>query len=307
MTDKKLYGWDAELLRTAVPEGTKDLSGYQVFRDGSPEREPSLADIRISSKDNAGAAGSRKISIVVPTLNQGATIEDTLLSVIGQDCGNYEIIVMDGGSTDGTLAVLDRYRPWITKIVSEPDRGQSHAINKGFELATGDIYAWINSDDFYLPGAFAKIAGCFDSDPAVRFVVGAGDVVSMDQKFLKHIPAHPLDAQALSNWSNDTWVMQQSCFWSAGLWKKAGGVDENLHLLFDYDLWFKFSKLCPTTVLQDKLAAMRFYPEIKTVRLREKNAAELACIRKRYGAPGAKDSLVQRILRKLRSDGATDL
>jgi len=270
--NKKLYGWDADLTLAPAPR---------------------------SNTDTTGATGQDRISIVIPTLNQGETIEDTLLSIICQDYKNYEIIVMDGGSTDNTGEILDRYRGWITKIVSEPDKGQSHAINKGFKLATGDIYAWINSDDFYLPGAFTKIAGCFRSDPAVRFVVGAGDVVSKEQKFLKHIPAHQLDTQALLNWSNDSWVMQQSCFWAASLWKDAGGVDESLSLLFDLDLWFKFSKLCSTTVIQDKLAVMRFYPEIKTVRQRHKTSAELAYVRNKNKSFDTKNSLTRLILRKL--------
>ena len=270
--NKKLYGWDADLTLAPAPR---------------------------SNTDTTGATGQDRISIVIPTLNQGETIEDTLLSIIWQDYKNYELIVMDGGSTDNTHEILNRYRGWITKIVSEPDKGQSHAINKGFKLATGDIYAWINSDDFYLPGAFTKIAGCFRSDQAVRFVVGAGDVVSKEQKFLKHIPAHQLDAQALLNWSNDSWVMQQSCFWTASLWKDAGGVDESLSLLFDYDLWFKFSKLCPTTVIQDKLAVMRFYPEIKTVLQRGKTSTELAYVRNKNKSFDTKNSLTRWILRKL--------
>lgn len=268
---KKLYGWDADLTLAPIPR------------------------LNIDTTD-AGRQG--RISIVIPTLNQGETIEDTLLSIICQDYKNYEIIVIDGGSTDNTGEILDRYRGWITKAVSEPDKGQANAINKGFKFATGDIYAWINSDDFYLPGAFTKVAGYFQSDPTVRFVVGAGDIVSKDQKFLKYIPAHRLDARALLNWSNDSWVMQQSCFWIASLWKDAGGVDESLSLLFDLDLWFKFSKLCPTFVVQDKLAVMRFYPEIKTVRQRHKTSAELAYVRNKNKALDTNSSLARRILKK---------
>ena len=270
--NKKLYGWNADFTLAPAPR---------------------------SNTDTIDARELGRISIVIPTLNQGETIEDTLLSIICQDYKHYEIIVMDGGSTDNTGEILDRYRGWITKIVSEPDKGQANAINKGFKLATGDIYAWINSDDFYLPGAFAKVVACFQSDPAVRFVVGAGDVVSKEQKFLKYIPAHRLDARALLSWSNDSWVMQQSCFWTASLWKDAGGVDESLSLLFDYDLWFKFSKLCPTFVVQDKLAIMRFYPEIKTVLQRGKTSTELAYVRNKNKVSDTKNSFARRILKKL--------
>ena len=116
-----------------------------------------------------------KFSIVIPTLNQGDTIEDTICSIIYQNYPRYEIIVMDGGSTDQTLEVIDRYRDYLSHVTSAPDNGQSHAINRGFEHATGDIYAWINSDDYYLPGAFSKVVDTF-SQLNTQFLVGAGEI-----------------------------------------------------------------------------------------------------------------------------------
>ena len=234
------------------------------------------------SKAHGDANSNLKISIVIPTLNQGNTIEDTIFSIINQDYPNYEIIIMDGGSIDTTLDVINRYRPYLAHVTSAPDNGQSQAINRGFQRATGDIFAWLNSDDFYLPGALSKVAEAF-SDPRVEFLVGAGEVVSMEQNFLRFIPERILNREALIDWKNDRWIMQQSCFWRSSLWRKVGGVDESLGLLMDYDLWFKFSSSCQPTALDQKLGIMRYYPDAKTVKFRSKTNQELAYVYAKYG------------------------
>jgi hypothetical protein len=236
-------------------------------------------------------------SIVIPTLNQGPFIEDTLLSILWQGYDNVEIIVVDGGSTDETPSVLERYRPWIRVLISEPDRGQSDAINKGFRRASGSIFAWLNSDDFYLPGAFSTVLRCFDAHPDGRWVIGSGDIVSADQRFLRHVPGREGSAQTLMAIENDCFLLQQSCFWSASLWQEAGGaVDEGLSLLMDYDLWWRFSRCCPGIVTQEKLGAMRYYATVKTRRQGDRFPAELATIYARHGATEQLDRLVQRLL-----------
>ncbi|KAF0655081.1 glycosyl transferase family protein [Cyanobium sp. Copco_Reservoir_LC18] len=241
--------------------------------------------------------GRPLFSIVIPTLNQGAFIEDTLLSILWQGYDNVEIIVVDGGSTDDTPAVLERYRPWISVLISEPDRGQSDAINKGFRRASGSILAWLNSDDLYLPGAFRAVLEAFAAHPDGRWVIGSGDIISADQRFLRHVPAREGSEQTLLAIENDCFLLQQSCFWSASLWREAGGqVDESLSLLMDYDLWWRFSRRCTGIVTQEKLGAMRYYATVKTRRQGERFPAELATIYARYGASASLDQLVQRLL-----------
>jgi glycosyltransferase involved in cell wall biosynthesis len=222
--------------------------------------------------------------VVIPTLNQAETIEDTLQSIFDQDYGNVEIIVADGGSSDGTLALLERYRPRLARVIEGPDRGQSDAINKGFAAASGDIFCWLNSDDYFLPGALRRVADRFASDPGVRFVVGCGDVISKDHRFLRYIPALPMTEATLLNWKNDQWVLQQCCFWSRSLWQEVGGVDESLHLLMDYDLWFRLSRTTEASLIDEKLAVMRYYPEVKTVRQRSRSSEELAYVYAKNGA-----------------------
>jgi glycosyltransferase involved in cell wall biosynthesis len=211
----------------------------------------------------------RKFSVVIPTLNQADTIEHTLLSIIHQDYKNFEIIVIDGGSTDNTTDIINKYRPWITYYISGVDSGQSNAINRGFALATGDIYAWINSDDYYLPFAFRRIAEQFSNHKEIDIIVGSGDVISKDFKFLKHITPMQMERQNLLRWLEGKWIMQQACFWTDKVWKECGGVDESLQLLMDFDLWFRFSKLGRSRLINEPLAAMRYYPDIKTVTLKD--------------------------------------
>ena len=219
-----------------------------------------------------------KFSIIIPTLNQGDTIEDTLISIIGQNYPKIEIIVIDGGSTDRTLEILSRYEQHINKLVSEPDNGQSDAINRGFSFAQGDVLAWLNSDDYYLPQTFHRVNSFFNSDKTVEFVVGSGDVISKDHSFLRHIPSLEINSYTLDHWRNDRWILQQSCFWSRSLWQRAGGVDPSLKLLMDVDLWFRFSRYTKSYLIPERLAVMRYYREVKTVRHRRVFSEEMAYV-----------------------------
>lgn len=262
---RHLYGWNHHAALPAV----------DPLRSRSASAPPSAPPL---------PAQDIKFSIVIPTLNQADTIEDTLISIVGQNYQNMEIIVIDGGSSDQTLDILSRYSHWITRLISESDNGQADAINRGFEFAQGDIYAWINSDDYYLPGTFHKVNALFSSNHDARFVVGAGDVISKQHSFLRHIPSMQINSYTIENWMNDRWIMQQSCFWCSSLWEEVGGVDTSLTLLMDVDLWFRFSKVTTTYMIPDTLAVMRYYKAAKTVRLRSTSYQEMAYVYARYGA-----------------------
>lgn len=218
------------------------------------------------------------ISIVIPTLNHGDTIEETILSIIHQLDTNYEIIVMDGGSKDNTLEIVDQYKEYIDHFESRSDNGQSEAINRGFTHAKGDIYAWINSDDYYLPNAFRRARKAFMENKEVDIVVGSGDVVTKDCKFLKTIKSFTMERETLLGWHNDQWIMQQCCFWRKEIWNKCKGVDESLHLLMDYDLWLRFADAGSSIAIEDRIAIMRYYKETKTIALRSKKIEEEAYV-----------------------------
>jgi glycosyltransferase involved in cell wall biosynthesis len=253
---------------------------------------PDHADPTRSSRLAESAPVPPRFSVVIPTLNQADTIEDTLLSLIHQNYPNLEIIVADGGSSDATATVLNRYREQLNAVLPGPDKGQSDAINKGFAQASGDIFFWLNSDDYLLPDALWRVAASFQADADLEFVVGAGDVISLDHRFLRHIPPLAMDEATMLNWKNDQWVMQQCCFWTKGLWQRVGGVDEQLHLLMDYDLWFRFSRRTRAAMINEKLAVMRYYPDAKTVKQRRKASEELAYV---YAKNGAFTSLREQV------------
>lgn len=194
------------------------------------------------ASDRAADQGLPRISIVIPSLNQGRYLEEALRSVLLQGYPDLEVIVMDGGSTDQTVAVLRKYDPWI-RWVSGPDRGQSNAINEGFRRATGEIFAWIGCDDRLLPGVLTRVGAHFTGRPDTAWFAGAGRLIFATGRTgeMASRIAGPDDLPRYWLWANGCYVVQPSCFWRRRLWDAAGGVREELHLAMDYDLWLRFA------------------------------------------------------------------
>ncbi|MEO8593428.1 MAG: glycosyltransferase [Candidatus Solibacter sp.] len=190
-----------------------------------------------------------KISIVTPTFNQGAYIEGTILSVLHQGYPNVEHIVMDGGSSDGTLAVLERYRDRLALVRSEPDNGQSHAINKGMAIATGEILTWLNSDDMLAPGALAAIALAFDTHEC-DMVAGICRLYRNGALEAQHITSctdGPLPLEELLDldhaWNAGQFFYQPEVMFTRDLWQRAGGyVHDWRHYTMDYEMWLRFAE-----------------------------------------------------------------
>ncbi|WP_263821281.1 glycosyltransferase family 2 protein [Salinibacter sp.] len=184
-----------------------------------------------------------KISIVTPSYNQGQFIEETIRSVLLQRYPNLEYIVMDGGSTDGTVEILEKYDPWIAHWVSEPDDGQSDAINKGFERATGDTYAWLNSDDYYAPGGLSAVAKRYgEAEKKVGALVGTGHKVNCDGDIVYTPEGSDLTHEAFLNWLNGGSFMQPACFFRRQAWEECGPLREDLRYPMDVDLWLKMAR-----------------------------------------------------------------
>jgi glycosyltransferase involved in cell wall biosynthesis len=206
-----------------------------------------------------------KITIITPSYNQGNYIEETILSVINQDYPNIEYIVIDGGSTDNTTEVIGKYADRITYWVSEPDQGQPDAINKGLKKATGDIIAFINSDDYYEPGIFKFIAEEYNKGHqwiigAVRnFRVETGESHIVKQKANNKL----IDWLMRSNENH-----QPGNFWSRNMFVKAGLMDETLQYSFDWDYWLKFivNGFTPSVFNEKTVAHFRLHNESKTVK-----------------------------------------
>jgi glycosyltransferase involved in cell wall biosynthesis len=212
-----------------------------------------------------------KISIITPTLNQAKFIEDTILSVKNQDHQDFEHIVIDGGSTDGTIEILKKY-PHLNWI-SEKDNGQSQALNKGFRMATGDILAWLNSDDYYEKNIFSAIVSFFQSNPRCFFLYG--DITYVDEK------SKPLGVICGSNitysklLSNPDLVRQPSSFWRKEIWQTIGYLNEDLHVVMDYEYFLRIGKKYDLRYLKKNLSYFRYYPENKTNSLAKRQISEL--------------------------------
>ncbi len=236
-------------------------------------RSPTEADrerLRSLSALPAPAPGTVKsvprISVITPSFQKGQFIEETIKSVLNQGYPNFEHIVVDGGSTDQTLEILKRY-PHL-RWVSERDRGQAHAINKGLLLSTGDIVAYLNADDIYRPEAFSRVARFFEETPAAWIVVGDCDYIDGQSQTIGHLSAkYEKHQDLIAYWGWDKWycIPQQSVFWRRDLLADAGLFDVSLHMVMDYDMWLRISGLTRLYVLSETLAAFRLVPHTKTV------------------------------------------
>lgn len=206
-----------------------------------------------------------KISIVTPTLNQGRFLEQCILSVLAQGYDNLELIVIDGGSCDKTLEIIHQYARHITHWVSEPDAGQSDAINKGFRLARGDLVAWLNADDFYLENCLKTVASAYRQHPDASFIFGDG--VRVDEQgthestFWEGLQPS-FDRTALIYGLN--YILQPASFINHRCLKEINYLNTDLHYGMDTDLWIRLSGVAEPFAIPAVLAASREYSETKT-------------------------------------------
>ncbi len=224
-----------------------------------------------------------RISIVTPSFNQAQYLEETIRSVLLQGYPNLEYIIIDGGSSDGSVEVIKKYENWLTYWESQEDAGQSQAINKGFAKSTGEIMAWINSDDTYAPGAFFNVAETFLSHDTL-WVAGLthkidakGQIIIRGKKF----------EESLENWFIGAPYLQPGIFWLRDLWQKTGELDESLHYSFDYDLLMRFIQHQTfANWLDQHIANFRIHPESKTGKDQLKFIPERRAVYQRYPYPG---------------------
>ena len=218
------------------------------------------------------------VSIVTPSLNQGRYLGEAIRSVLEQDYPRIEHIVVDGGSTDGTLDVLRRF-PQL-RWVSEPDRGQADAINKGFAMAQGEIFGWLNADDYYLPGAVSAAVDALLSEGA-GLVHGGWRQVDEKGTTIRDVPAVTFDYGRQLERANR--VAQPGSFFTREAFEAVGGVDETLTYAMDYELWLRLGRDYPVSHVDQVLAAYRFHPTSKTVAESEGFLAETVRASRRHG------------------------
>ncbi len=226
-----------------------------------------------------------RISIVTPSYNQAEFLEETLRSVLLQAYPALEFIVIDGNSSDGSQELIEKYAPWLDYWVSEPDRGQSHAINKGFQRATGELLAWLNSDDIYLPNALATIAQAAAKYPQADLIYGDCDAIDRNGAFLfKCEQVKEYDQRWLLEQGNI--IAQPSAFFRRQAFLTVGGVDEELHYVMDWDLWLRLGSRGQAVYIPEELACMRIYPEAKSSAGDRLLFAELRRMLSKHGGEG---------------------
>jgi hypothetical protein len=205
-----------------------------------------------------------RISIVTPSYNQGRFIEETIRSVLLQGYPDLEYIITDGGSRDQSVEIIKKYGPWLTYWVSEQDRGQSHAINKGFDRSTGPLLGWLNSDDILLPNALATVAVNLPRLDEPVLIAGRAEIrdVSLTRTILvvDRIPRTFSDVFS----QFDTFFPQPSVFFTREALKLAGVLKEDLHYSMDLELWLRMARHVPITLIEQHLSWMRRHDDAKT-------------------------------------------
>jgi glycosyltransferase involved in cell wall biosynthesis len=219
------------------------------------------------------------VSIVTPSLNQGQFIEEAIRSVLEQAYPRIEHIVVDGGSTDGTLDVLRRF-PHL-RWSSEPDAGQAAAVNKGFRSAGGEIFGWINADDYYLPGAVAAAVTAI-LESGCGLVHGGWRQVDESGRTIRDVAPIAFDYRRQLEVSNA--VAQPGAFFTRAAFEAVGGVDESLRYAMDYELWLKLGARFEVRHIDKILAAYRFHPTSKSVAESHGFVAETWRSGRRHGA-----------------------
>ncbi|MFA6246603.1 MAG: glycosyltransferase family 2 protein [Mucilaginibacter sp.] len=197
-----------------------------------------------------------RLTIVTPSYNQGDFLEQTIRSVLLQNYPNLEYILMDGGSTDHSSGIIEKYAPHLSYYQSEKDTGQSNAINRGFSLSSGDYHAWINSDDFYLKGVFNKVIRRF-TNSGVDFIYGYGngyDVASGDTTTVRVMPF-------IDYFIKIPTLVQPSTFWSSGIHEP---VWEDLHCALDFELWLRLVKGHRRALIKEPLSVANIHDQAKT-------------------------------------------
>jgi glycosyltransferase involved in cell wall biosynthesis len=242
---------------TELPPPPTGKTGWPWTEETPPPHDPSAA-----SCGNVYAFDWPQITLVTPSYNQGEYLEETIRSVLLQGYANLEYIIVDGGSTDASVQIIRKYEKYLAWWVSEKDSGPSQALNKGFARATGDIHGYLNSDDFYEPGALHACVRAFKSGR--RWIVGQ---VRYFQEGVGYWPVPQLPGKNVADWFICCPISQPGCFWAAELHREIGQFREDLQYLFDYEFWLRFrlNKKITPVVIDQPIAIYRLHPQSKTV------------------------------------------
>lgn len=244
-----------------------------------------------------------RITVVTPSFNQARYLERTLDSVLSQGWPGLEYIVVDGGSTDGSVDIIKRHEKHLAWWVSESDRGQSHALNKGFARAGGELLTWLNSDDWYLPGALQHFAEAAAAHPEADVLVGHGEMVDAAGT-PRIVPERdtPIDMQSLLNWVRGGWFLQPASCFRRRMWEACAPLDERAHLTLDLDLWLRAAAAGQRFVrIPQTLARAQIHDEAKTFAFAWPMRLESARLLERHGAEGEFERAMAELVSELRA------
>lgn len=219
----------------------------------------------------SNGSSSPLVSIITPSYNQAEFLEQTICSVLAQDYPAIEYLVVDGGSTDESVAIIKQYASRLHWWVSEPDNGQADAINKGLKKANGEIVAWLNSDDLYLPGVVAAAVDVLEARPDLGFVYGDAITIDKNGRPIKHL--------AFPDWSLVDLmafriICQPAVFMRRAILRQAGYLNESFHFMLDHQLWLRIASRTPIQHIPLMLAAARHHPMAKNVSQAEQFSRE---------------------------------
>ena len=239
-----------------------------------------------------------KVSIITPSFNQARYLEATIQSVLSQDHPRIEYIVADGGSTDGSLDIIKKYSNRLAWWVSEKDRGQTDAINKGFARATGDILAWINSDDTYEAGAVTAALDYLQAHPEVGMVYADCNYINEEGRVIGKFPAAQTDLPRLR--TGYVHIPQQTMFFRADLWKRLGPLDPSFYFAMDYDLWTRIAQHAELKYLPGQTwANFRIHTSGKTIAADDRCWPEMLRVHYRDGGKFLSPIVAKYYIRKL--------
>jgi glycosyltransferase involved in cell wall biosynthesis len=238
---------------SGLPPPPPGKTGWPWTKD-SPQLSDTMADGRPWPE----------VSIITPSYNQAPFLEETIRSVLLQGYPNLEYIVIDGGSTDQSVDIIRKYQKWLGNWVCEPDNGQADAINKGWQMSTGKILAYLNSDDTYCPGAMAVAASYFLQYPEVGMVYGDCNIVDDKGALIKNYKLHEMSYGDILYWFNYI-IPQPTVFLRREVIATVGILNANLHYAMDYDLWLRVGLRFKIKYIPKFLATARLHPTAKTV------------------------------------------
>jgi glycosyltransferase involved in cell wall biosynthesis len=237
------------------------------------------------------------VSIVTPSFNQVRFLEETMRSALEQDYPRIEYIVMDGGSTDGSVEIIKKYEAHLAYWESTADKGQTDAINKGFGRASGEMLAWLNSDDLLLPGAVSSAVRFLQAHPEVGMVYGDAIFINAEGEKIGNFSAAQTDLKRLQR--GYVHIPQQAAFFRADLWHKVGPLDTSFYFAMDYDLWVRLAREAQLLYVPELWASFRLHGDTKTIAEDDRCWPEMLRVHYRNGGSKFSAIVAKYYVRKL--------